>query len=702
MKKYTRREFVKVVGLSGSGLFLAAYVPAHGFLTKPGDEPKIFAPSVYLRIDSKGVVTITVHRSEMGQGVQTSLPMMVAEELECNWEDIRIEQADGDPKFGHQSTGGSQSIRRTFEPFRIAGATAKEMLISAAAIKWGVESKDCIAENGFVINKLNNKRFTYGDLVEEAAKLPIPTDVKLKNPKEYKIIGKRVHRLDTPPKIYGTAKFGIDVVIPGMFYASVARCPSIGGSVKSFNPDKAKMIKGVLDVIEIPQGIVVIADSTWNSFMGKNALSIDWNLGPNVNIDSEVIRNNLSAHLKEEGSEIEAKGKLNFDSPDLITIEGVYELPFLAHAPLEPMNCIATVKNGKAELWAPSQNPQGARTEVAKALGFKEDDVVIHVTLIGGAFGRRLVSDWAVEAALIAQATGKTIKLTWIREDDMKHSTFRPASMHKVKGSVDNSGKLVNFYHHVIAESITAQRFNRNIPVKDADIGEGTRRLAYQFPNLKITGTIVPTHVPVSWYRSVYNTQNPFVVESFIDELAYEAKRDPFEFRRDLLPKDSRLRNVLIEATIKSNWYSKLPDGKGRGIACFEGYGSFCAEVFEVSVNKNNEIILEKVTAVIDCGTVINPDTVEAQLEGAIVFALSAVLKGEITIRDGGVVEKNYDDYQILTYSETPVIESHIINNFEKVGGVGEVGIGACAPALCNAIFAACGKRVRKLPVKLI
>jgi isoquinoline 1-oxidoreductase beta subunit len=702
MKKYTRREFVKVVGISGSGLFLAAYVPAHGFLTKPGDEPKIFAPSVYLKIDSNGIVTITVHRSEMGQGVQTSLPMMVAEELECRWEDIRIEQADGDPRFGHQSTGGSQSIRRTFEPFRIAGATAKEMLLSAAAIKWGIEIKDCKAENGFVFNKLNDKKISYGELVEEAAKLPVPANVKLKDPKDYKIIGKRVHRLDTKPKIYGAAKFGIDVVLPGMLYASVSRCPTIGGKVKTFNGDKAKEIKGVIDVVEIPQGVAVIADTTWNSFKGKNALSIEWDFGPNVDIDTDAIRKNMVLHLEEDGSEIENRGNLNFDAPDLITIDAIYEVPFLAHAPLEPMNCIATVKNGKAELWAPSQNPQGARTEVAKALGFKEEDVVIHVTLIGGAFGRRLISDWAVEAALISKATGKSIKLTWTREDDMKHSTFRPASMHKVKGSVDKSGKLVNFYHHVIAESITAQRFNRNIPVKDADIGEGTRRLAYQFPNLKITGTIVPTHVPVSWYRSVYNTQNPFVVESFIDELAYEAKRDPFEFRRDLLPEDSRLRNVLIEAANKSNWFSKLPEGKGRGIACFEGYGSFCAEVIEVSVIQTNEIIIEKVTAVIDCGTVINPDTVEAQLEGAIVFALTAALKGEITIRDGGVVEKNYDDYQLLTYSETPVIECHIISNFEKVGGVGEVGIGACAPALCNAIFAASGKRVHKLPVKLI
>lgn len=700
MKKITRREFVKVVGIGGGGLFLAAYLPAYGFRILPGDEPKIFSPSVYLKIDSNGIVTITVHRSEMGQGVQTSLPMLVAEELECDWTKIRIEQADGHPVFGHQSTGGSQSIRRTFDPFRIAGATARLMLISAAAAKWNINIEDCFAENSFVINKLNGKKIGYGELVEDASKLPVPKDVKLKDPKEYKIIGKRIHRLDTPAKIYGAAKFGIDVVIPGMVYASVSRCPSIGGKVKSFSSDKAKKVKGVIDVVEIPQGVAVIADSTWNSFMGKQSLEIQWDLGPNANIDSDSISNGMKKFLNDEGSEIELRGNPDYNLPEIKTIESEYELPFLCHAPLEPMNCVAKIENGKVELWAPSQNPQDARTQVARALGFKEDDVIVHVTLMGGAFGRRLVSDWAVEAAVIAQKTGKTIKLTWTREDDMKHSVYRPASVHKVKGSIDKEGNLINFYHHVIAESITAQRFNRNIPVKDADIGEGTRRLAYQIPNMKITGTIVPTHVPVSWYRSVYNTQNPFVVESFIDELAHLGNKDPYQFRRTLLPEDSRLRKVLEVAAEKSNWNSPLPKGKGRGIACFEGYGSFCAEVIEVSVI-NNEVKLEKVIAVIDCGTVVNPDTVEAQLEGSIVFALTAALKGEITIRSGGVVEKNYDDYQLLTYSETPLIETHIVNNFEKVGGVGEVGIGACAPALCNAIYTATGKRIRKLPIRL-
>lgn len=701
MKKLTRRNFIKVVGVSGSGLVLATFIPAYGLNLKVGDEPKIFAPSVYLKIDSNGVVTVTVHRSEMGQGVQTSLPMLVAEELDCDWSKIRIEQADGHPIYGNQSTGGSQSIRRSFDPFRIAGATARAMLITAAAAKWGINESDCLTENGFVINKINGEKISYGNLVEVASKLAIPKDVKLKDPKDYKIIGKKVHRLDAPAKIYGAAKFGIDISIPGMVYASVERPPAFGGKLKSFDSTRAKSIYGVLDIIEIPQGLAVIANSTWNSFKGKKALSVEWDNGPYGNISSDDIRKSMTKYLDEEGSEIEFKGNLNYDLPELKTIEGTYELPFLCHAPLEPMNCVAKVENGKAELWAPSQNPQDARTQVAKALGIKEDDVVVHVTLMGGAFGRRLVSDWAVEAAIIAQKTGKTTKLTWTREDDMKHSVYRPASFHKVKGSVDNKGNLVNFYHHVISESITAQRFNRNIAVKDADIGEGTRRLSYQIPNMKITGTIVPTHVPVSWYRSVYNTQNPFVVESFIDELAHLGNKDPYEFRKSLLPEDSRLRRVLDLAAEKSNWKSKLPKGKGRGIACFEGYGSYCAEVIEVSVI-NNEIKLEKVTAVIDCGTVVNPDTVEAQLEGAIVFALTAALKGEINIRSGGVIEKNFDEYQLLTFAETPVIQCHIVNNYEKVGGVGEVGIGACAPALCNAIFAATGNRIRKLPIKLV
>jgi isoquinoline 1-oxidoreductase beta subunit len=705
MKKFNkmkRREFIKVVGLSGSGLFLASYVPLQNVFAHPGDDPKIFAPSVYLRIDSNGIVTIIVHRSEMGQGVKTALPMLIAEELEVDWDKIVVEQADADGKYGSQTTGGSTSIRRNWEPLRVAGATARVMLITAAANKWNVAIENCEAEKGFVINKLNNEKLSYGELVEEASKLPVPMDIKLKDPKDFKIIGKRVHRVDTPDKIYGRAKFGIDVVIPGMYYAAVSRCPSFGGNVKSVHSTKSKTYPGVNNVVQISSGVAVIADSTWRAFNGRDALNIDWDLGPNSQINSKDIHNELVEKSKTGGYEFQSKGDLNKEVEGEKILDAIYEVPFLAHAPMEPMNCVAKFENGKAELWAPSQNPQNVRSEVAKALSVSEDDVTVHVTLMGGGFGRRLVSDFAVEAAEISKASGKPVKLTWTREEDMKFGWYRPPSMHVLKGAVDNEGMALKFSHHVIAPSITQMRFAPNLLPAQYDIFEGTDNIEYQIPNFKIAGTAIPTHVPISWLRSVYNTQNPFAIESFIDEMAFAAHTDPIEFRRNMLPDDSRLKNVLNVVAEKSGWGvgKILPKGKGRGIALFKGYDSFCAQVAEVII-EGRIIKIDRIVAVIDCGIVVNPDLVESQMEGSIAFALSAALKGEITIENGGVKQSNFNDYEILTYSEMPTVEFHYIKNTYSVGGVGEVGVPPCAPALCNAIFAATGKRVRRLPIKL-
>ncbi len=700
--KIKRREFIKVVGLSGGGLFLASYVPFQDALAKPGDDPKIFTPSVYLKIDSNGIVTIIVHRSEMGQGVKTALPMLVAEELEVDWEKIVIEQADADKKYGSQTTGGSTSIRRSWEPLRVAGATARVMLITAAANKWNVAIENCEAEKGFVINNLNNEKLSYGDLVEEASKLPVPKGIKLKDPNDFKIIGKRVHRVDTPDKIYGIAKFGIDIVIPGMYYAAVKRCPTFGGRVSNFDATKSKSLSGVFDVVQISNGVAVIADSTWRALNGKDALNVDWDLGPNSQINSKDIHNELVKKSKTDGFKFQSRGDVDTEVEGEKLLEAVYEVPFIAHAPMEPMNCVAKFEHGKAELWAPTQNPQNARSEVAKALSISEDDVTVHVTLMGGGFGRRLVSDFAVEAAEISKATGKPVKLTWTREEDMKFGWYRPPSMHTLKGSVDNEGKPLKFSHHVIAPSIIQMRFSPNLPPHQYDIFEGTDNIEYQIPNFKIAGTVIPTHVPISWLRSVYNTQNPFAIESFIDEMASAAFMDPVEFRRNMLPDDSRLKNVLNVAAEKSGWGigKILPKGRGRGIALFKGYDSFCAQVAEVTVN-GNDLEVNRIVAVIDCGIVVNPDLVESQMEGSIAFALSAALKGKITIENGGVKESNFDDYEILTYNEMPKVEFHYIKNNYSVGGVGEVGVPPCAPALCNAIFAATGKRIRKLPIKL-
>lgn len=709
-KKQTRRDFIKVCSLSAGGLFLVAYVPFGCTKSDSDYDPNILSPSVYIKIDSNGVVYVFVHRTEMGQGVQTSLSMIVAEELEANWKDIRIEQADADKKYGNQLTTGSRSIRLSFDPFRIAGATAKEMLIIAASVKWGINRTDCYAQNGFIFNNLNENKFSYGELVSDAAKLPVPQNVKLKDPKDYKIIGKRIKRIDTPAKLYGTAKFGIDIIVPGMVYAAVKRPPTFGGSVNSFNASKAKAIKGVLDVIQISSGVAVIADSTWNAFKGQELLEVEWNPGPHTNVNNESIRNSFLAKLDTEGTEIEKIGDPDntiFDNEN--TFNAVYELPFLVHAPMEPVNCVADVKSDKAEIWAPTQNPLGLQADIANMLGFrniftkvlglKGKDVIVHVTLLGGSFGRKSHSDFGLEAAEISQAIGKPVKLTWTREDDMKHGQFRPASMHNLKGVVDKSGKAVLFSHHVIGPSIKAQLTNKP-PKKpeDYDMVEGTTSLPYSIPNIKISATNVSTPVPLWYWRAVYNSQNPFVVESFIDEMAIAAKKDPIDFRLEMMEEESRLANVLKLVREKSDWNKKLPEGSGRGVAIFAGFGSFNAQVAEVTV-KNNRIKLDRFVSAIDCGMVINPDTVEAQMEGAIIFGISAALKDEIIIRNGGIENSNYYDYPILEYSEVPIFETHIMQNDFSVGGIGEVGVAASIPALVNAIFNATGKRVRKLPV---
>ena len=712
IKQQSRREFIKICSLSAGGLFLVAYVPSGCTQSDSDVNPNILSPSSYLRIDSLGAVTVMVHRTEMGQGVLTSLPMIVAEELEVNWKDIRIEQADGDSKYGNQMTMGSNSIRLSFTPFRIAGATAKEMLISSAALKWGIEQSDCYAENGFIFNKINGNKFTYGELVIDAAKLPIPQDVKLKDPKDYKIIGKRIKRVDTPAKIYGTAKFGIDIVIPEMVYASVKRPPTFGGSVKSFDASTVRNIKGVYDVIQISTGIAIIADSTWTAFKAQESLNIEWNPGPHRNLNTEIIRKEFLDKVNLEGTEA-----IKLGDPDKIISENdnilnaTYELPFLAHAPMEPVNCVANLTNDKAEIWAPTQNPQelqyaiarnfGYKTILDKLLGLKGKEVIVHVTYVGGGFGRKDNSDFGMEAAEISHAVGKPVKLTWSREDDMKHGQFRPASMHNLKGVIDNSGNALMFSHHVIAPSIRANR-SGTVPdqLKDYDdIIDGTDA-PYNIPNVKISGSNITTPVPLYYWRAVYNSQNPFAVECFIDEMAIASKKDPVDFRLGMMEKDSRLAKVINLVREKSDWSKKLPVGSGRGIAAFAGFGSYNAQVAELTV-KNNKLILDRFISVIDCGLVINPDGVEAQMEGAIIFALSAALKGEIIIQNGGIENSNFYDYPILEYSETPIIETHLIKNDFPVGGVGEVGVAATAPAICNAIYNATGKRIRRLPVKL-
>jgi isoquinoline 1-oxidoreductase subunit beta len=700
-RKQTRREFIRIFSVGGSGLILASYIPLTGFIQKKGEAPTVFAPSIFLKIDSNGLVTVIVPRSELGQGVFTSLTMLVAEELEVDWEKIRVENAYADKDFGDQNTGGSTSIRKSWQPLRFAGATAKTMLVMAAAARWKVALSDCAAELGFVVNKVTGKKLAYGELVDDASKLPVPTDVKLKDPKDYKIIGKKIHRLDTPSKLYGEALFGIDHTLPGMYYATVNHFPTFGGGIKKFDATKAKSLKGVRDVTVISTGIAIIAESTWLAFRGKGLLSVDWDPGLHANVSSESIHKSMTDKLNEPGESLTRIGNPVTPQTNEKRVEALYETPFLAHATLEPMNCLAHFKDGKVEIWAPTQNPQGAQAAVAKTLGLKMEDVTVYVTFSGGGFGRRGDVDYAVEAAEISKHAGKPIKLTWTREEDIKHDFYRPPSMHQMKGTLDDQGKPQSLRHHIITPSIEEFKSGTKLDPSHYDFKGGAIEKEYQIPFVELTGSVLPNVIPLGYWRSVYRSQNPFALESFIDEMALAAKKDPFEFRKDMLPEKSRLRNVLTIAAQKADWYGKLRKGQGRGIACATSYDSYCAFVAEITLQQGNNVKVDRFVCAIDCGLVVNPDTVEAQMQSCVAFALSAALKQRITIKNGAVVESNFDSYPILTYDEMPKVEVHIVQNSLPVGGIGELGIGVTAPALCNAIYAATGKRVRTLPVDL-
>ncbi|GMU90153.1 MAG: aldehyde dehydrogenase [Chlorobiota bacterium] len=728
-----RRDFIKIVGLSGSGLVLGSFIPAvfakgNDGILEPGDDPKgVFKPGPFIQISSSGEVTIFMAKTEMGQGVYTALPMIVAEELEVDWEKINIVQADAGFDYGNQTTGGSTSIRQSYDPLRKAGATARVMLVTAAAAMLKESVSDLYAELGFVISRKTGKKLGYGELAVEAAKLPVPTDVPLKDPKDFKVIGKSLKRKDTPPKLYGEAVYGIDVRLPGMVYAAVKRPPvyskGISGewrvasgevSVPVTRYPLPEGVSGVIDVFEISTGLAVTGKSTWQVFNAAEKLKAEW------------VRDNGTGGLGfgVEGFNSEDAVKLAYekiDKPDGIIKEqgnvvpvfeassdvvmAIYEVPFLAHAPLEPMNCTAEVKDGKCEIWAPTQSPQRLRKDAANLLGIDEKDVTVHVTFLGGGFGRRLSSDFGVEAVEIARKTGAPVKVTWTREDDTKHGIFRPFGVYALRGVLGKKGTIQALQHRIAGQSIRAQWSKEPLKPEQYDIAAGSTEFPYEIKNFRIEGALVQTPLLAAAYRAVYHTQVPFAVESFIDELAHSKKIDPFKFRQNLMKPGSRERAVLELAAEKAGWGKTLPKGQGMGIAFFQGYDSYCAQIALVKAEggglKDEPVSVKvlKYVAVIDCGLVINPDTVKAQMEGAIIFALSAAMKGKITVKNGAVEQSNYDDYPIISFDESPDIETHIMENTFKVGGVGEVGIGACPAALANAIYAASGKRPRKLPV---
>lgn len=699
-----RRQFLKVVSITGAGLAIGFTIPALA-----GDE-KIsegtlhgFSPNAWLKIDKNGNVLVSVSKSEMGQGISTGLTMILAEELGADWTKVRFERADADEKYGNMSTGGSSTTRSMMKPLRQAGAAARELLISAAAVQWNVGRESCRAESGHVVHTPSGRKLSFGGLVDDAAKLPVPANVPLKDDKNFRIIGTKTHRLDTPEKVDGSGLFGIDVRVPGMLYAVVARCPVFGGRVMSFDAVNAKSAPGVHDVVEIPQGIAVVADNTWNALQARKMLRIEWDEGVNAALSSAGIHSLLEEYAGKEGAVVEEKGDIAFLDKSAKRIDATYELPYLAHATMEPMNSTADARNGRCEIWAPTQNPQWARRAAAEALGLKLEEVTVHVTYLGGGFGRRFDPDFVMESVNVSKAVNAPVKVVWTREDDMQHDWYRPTSLHRMSGALNEKGEIVAFKHKMTGPSINGQRWPERVKNGlDRSALEGAVNLEYDIPNQRTEYVMANTGVPVGWWRSVYASQNGFVLESFIDELAYAAGKDPFEFRRQSLKKDSRLKKVLEVAAEKSGWGSPLPKGRFRGIAATPPafFGSYVAYVAEVSL-EGKAIHVHRIVAAVDCGLCVNPDSVAAQIEGAIAFGLSAALKGEITIEKGRVVQGSFDDYVLLTIDEMPMVEVHIVPSSEPLGGMGEPGVPPLAPVIANAVFAATGKRLRKLPLKL-
>ncbi len=693
----SRRGFLKASGVGAAGLVLGFALPEHEKLQAQFNSIPVVNPSAYLRIGADDSVTFIAPKAEMGQGSLTSLAMILADELDCDWSKIKTEFAPVDPKLygAVQGVVGSFSIRSYWEPMRHTGATARAMLIQAAANRWKVGASGLRTDNGFVINPANNQRLSYGTIADEASKLQVPTNVPLKEVKDFKLIRKPIKRLETKDKITGKTKFGLDVRLDGMQYAVLQRSPVFGGKVISFDATKAKAVPGVKDVVQVSNGIAVIADNTWAANMGRKALEIKWDEGGKGNVDSAAITKEFQDKIQQKGVPARSVGNvesaLNSGAKKL---EAVYEVPYLSHAPMEPMNCTAHVRADGCDVWAPTQMQTFSRDIAAKAAGLPPEKVKIHTQFMGGGFGRRGSVDYVGEAVEIAKKVGTPVKLTWTREDDMQHDLYRPASYVKFAGSLDANGWPTAFSAKVSSPPFPAVNAAGLAPTAV----EGIHDIVYDIPNIQVDYHRPDTHVPVTFWRSVGYSQNTFFTESFIDELAAAGGKEPLEFRRRLLKNEPRLLNVLNLAAEKAGW-GKAPAGHFQGIGLSNNIGSFTAMVAEVSVT-NNKLKIHKVTCAVDCGHHVNPATVKQQIESGIVYGLTAGLKDAITIEKGRVKQSNFHDYEMLRIHEMPQIETHIVLSTEKPGGIGEASTPSIAPAVANAIFKATGKRLRRLPMR--
>ena len=711
----TRREFLKTAALSAAGLVIAFYVPPGRHFAQAAEATAPAAPplppaNAFLRIGSDDTVTVVLAHSEMGQGIWTSLPMLIAEELDADWSTVRVEHAPAAPVYAHtafgaQLTGGSTTTWSEFDRYRQVGATARLLLVQAAAQRLGVSPDACRTEQGAVI--AGDKRLRFGELADDAAKLPMPATVALKDPADWRVIGRPTRRLDTPEKIDGRAVFGLDVKFDGLLTAVVARSPVFGGKVKSFDDSAAKAVPGVRKVVQVPTGVAVVADHFWAAQQGREALKIDWDLGAGATLDSAAILADLRRLAGTDGklaaSAGDAPGTLA-RSKQLVTAE--YAVPYLAHAPMEPLNCTVRIGPDSCEIWTGTQAQTFEQMTAAAITGLKPEQVQIHTTFLGGGFGRRAVpsSDWVNEAVHVAKAAAAPVKTVWTREDDVRGGYYRPAFLHRVRVALGDDGLPAAWDHAMVGQSImTGTPFEGSFAKTGVDPSsvEGVADSPYlkAIANHRVQLHDYRAPVPVLWWRSVGHSHTAFVMESMIDELARASGVDPVAYRRRLLADQPRHLGVLNLAAEKAGWGSPPPAGRARGVAVHECFGSYVAQVAEVSL-ANGRIRVHRVVCAIDCGIAVNPATIEAQMESGIAFGLGAALESAITFADGRVQQSNFDDYRVLRLPAMPQVEVHIVPSRERPGGVGEPGTPPIAPAVANAVAALTGQRLRELPLR--
>jgi isoquinoline 1-oxidoreductase subunit beta len=738
-----RRDFLKTGAAGASALVLSFYLPSRTRAAQAagsGASTAVFKPNAWVRITPDNQITLLVEQPEMGQGARTAIPMVLAEELEADWSTIRVEQAPTIPEiYKNLSTGGSGAVETAWASARKVGAQAREMLVTAAAQRWGADRRDCRAENGTVLHIPTGRRFRYGELVQVASRLPpVAADgVPLKAPKDYRYIGKPIPRTDVPSKVDGSASFGIDVRVPGMLYAVIARCPHFGGKLVSFDATSAKAIPGVRAAFTVSPlgrlsvsggrnlstagGVAVVGDSTWAAIQGRKALKIAWDKGPDGSESTESLRKLLLENAGappafvccDQGDAEHALAKATQK------VEATYELPFAAHATMEPMNTTVDVGDDGIEVWSPTQWADTLQEEIAQLSGLPAKKVSVHMTLSGGSFGRRAQWDYAAEAWQVAKEVKKPVQLMWTREDDIQHDFHRQYSYHRMAGGLDDHGNIVAWSHRVVSTPIrvvfdSPERLRDPRHVASQELG-GADVLPYSTANFRLDYVPVHSAVPRAWWRSVESSFTAFAMECFVDELAHAAGRDPYEYRMDLLRDDRKLpavmwpggapletrklRGVLKLAAEKAAWTKPLPAGYGRGIAGFYSFNTYVAYVAEVSVEKDGTVRVHRLVSAVDCGTAVNPDGARAMIEGAVNYALTPVLTGEITVKDGAVEQSNFHDYQVLRINQAPDIEVYIVPSTEDPGGMGEPGVPPLAPAVANAVFATTGKRLRRLPI---